>query len=110
MKYCLLTLAYLILTFTVVGQSTSLTAVQVEEDVDIFIKGLREAHPGLYLHLDKTTLDQHFYELRKEAKSPNSDLRSLYRAMLKVVVAIGDGHTGLYENKPYQEAYGAMAR
>jgi len=91
-------------------QAVNLTKEQVKEDIDVFLTGLKEAHPGLHLYLTPQELDSLVSGLRASIGAEGEDLRAFYRSLLKVVVAIGDGHTGLYENKLFQEAYAYQER
>lgn len=105
MKQTLFTLLLCTLTALLPGQTKVLTPGQVKEDVDIFIAAMKEAHPGLNLYLKPQELDNLFDDLSTGGTSEGKELRAFYRSLLKVVVAIGDGHTGLYENKLFQKAY-----
>jgi len=105
MKQSIITLLFFALTAYLPGQATVLTSAQVVADVDVFITALKEAHPGLLLYLEPQELDSLFADLRAEGTSEGEELRSFYRSLLKVLAAIGDGHTGLYENKLFQETY-----
>jgi hypothetical protein len=105
MKQTLFTLLLCTLTALLPCQTKVLTSGQVKEDVDIFITALKEAHPGLHLYLEPQVLDNLFADLSSIGATGEKELRAFYRSLLKVVVAIGDGHTGLYENKLFQKAY-----
>jgi hypothetical protein len=103
MKTTLRILLLLILSFEINAQTDILSPIEVKEDTDILIAALKEAHPGLDIHLNQMEINDLFNQL--ENIKGTLTLKEYYLVLLESITAIRDGHTDLSEGKRFRESY-----
>lgn len=85
------------------AQTITLSSTQIDEDINVFVSAIKEAHPGLDIYLDQSEIDSLFEKLK--ATQADMELKDFYKLLLQAVTALGDGHTDLYEGKLYRKMY-----
>ena len=84
-------------------------AVKLQQDFDVAIEALTEAHPALFEHVSKESLEEKIAAARKRLKRPMTELE-FYRAVAPVFAAVSCYHTNLRPSTDATRAFDASAR
>ncbi|MBC6490360.1 S41 family peptidase [Flavihumibacter stibioxidans] len=80
------------------------SATRLKQDYEIFVRALKEAHPGLYRYTPREQMDSLF---DRAGRSINQDMdeQSFYRLLYPLVTAIHCGHTKLHRDGRPDDRY-----
>ncbi len=89
---------YILLLVAVYGKASpqsivkEFTVAQLQQDYNIFVQSLKEAHPGLYRYTSKKEFDSLFLETKNQINLAMSG-EAFYKLLMPLVVNIKCGHT-----------------
>lgn len=83
--------------------SSSLSASQLQEDLNILRVELERVHPGLYTYTPKSQLDTVFNNISTQLDHPLPALE-FFRLLMPLHRAIGNNHTKIYPPEDYVQA------
>ncbi len=96
------TLLLLLICFVCFGQETKIlktySAKQLNEDFDLMVAALKEAHPGLYWYKSYADFEKIFQHNRNQIKDGMNSYE-FFRILSNVVAADKEGHSQVYSSK-----------
>jgi hypothetical protein len=95
-----------LLSLTAVAQPKAPTfpAAQLQQDYELFVRALKEAHPGLYRYTPKHEMEALFEATKKQIRDGMTE-EEFYKLALPIIVKIRCGHTKWFRKDKTDDRY-----
>ena len=105
-KTIILTAAAWLLALNVSAQpkATTFSAEQLQQDYELFVRALKEAHPGLYRYTPKSEMDALFEATKSQIRDGMTE-EEFYKLALPIIVKIRCGHTKWFRKDKTDDRY-----
>jgi hypothetical protein len=80
------------------------TGAQLHQDFELFVRALKEAHPGLYRYTSKAELESLFAKTKSQIRDGMTE-EEFYKLLMPVIVEIRCGHTKWFRKDRADDRY-----